>query len=250
MIETSILPRSILIASHRGGSWKSTLSALLALALAEQGITTCVADLAASGGAFSLHREDRSAPRPVAIRNLGDAHIVNHRQSPVTIIHLSQFSNHVGESNPAEILQPLRLGEVLILDAPALGMLQLCGLLRNCDVALLPVPAEAMSLKSLMPFLEAVKENRAMPGRRFETRIVLTGTGLRQEETALAERHARETLAPILAPGELPWNDALLNILNDGRFPFWNELPEALRHSVNSIATDLLHHLNKEPSRP
>jgi len=165
------MTRKIAIVSQKGGVGKTTVALNLALALAERGRRTLLADLDPQGGVgHSLARPD-SEHRGLAdllMGQIGPSEAVLPTKLPALSL-LPRGRLHPADACELEralytegvlarALEPLLGGfDVAILDAPSgLGM-PMRAALRVADFALVPVKAEPLSLRGLAQVLMVIE---------------------------------------------------------------------------------------------
>ncbi len=216
---TSSTADMIVVASHRGGSLKTTLSAMLALALARREVDVLLADLAMAGGAFSLDSPELTTARALQGMALPDARLRGHRRLSLRMLHAPR-----GLADPAgfgeirgRLLSPKP--DLVIVDTPACGREELAGLLKMATLLLITLPSNALALRSLAPFLQTVSEIRSLPGRSFEVAVVPTGTGGRSSEAAALDRYVNRYLGPIMCGASIPIDDSIAATVSAGKLP-------------------------------
>ncbi|MDX2176005.1 MAG: hypothetical protein SF028_05995 [Candidatus Sumerlaeia bacterium] len=225
-----------LVCSHVGGAMKSTLAALLAMEVAAAGRSVLVVDAAPAGGpsGFALFRHRGIVARTGA-RQAG-----SHATLPVYATHFPAVVG-IGEDSSGDFLLPT--GEepgVTIVDLPQVPVGDMPGLLRAATQVVVPVPANAVMLRTLLGFLDELKDQRARPGREFQARVVPTGAGLGTPLASAVDKFLQTYLRPVLSGAFLPHDDGLKRAieLNDEFDPA--ALAPAVRSNLRLLATELL----------
>lgn len=169
------MAKRIVIASQKGGVGKTTVALHLALALAERGRRTLLADLDPQGGVgLSLARADAElvglADRLMNVVSAEEAVMKTHlpalsllprgRLDPVDVCEFEQalYAPGVLDGVLREVEDPF---DVVILDTPSgLGMITR-GALRAASFVLMPFQASALSLRSISQALRVVEHVKA-----------------------------------------------------------------------------------------
>lgn len=165
------MAKRIVIASQKGGVGKTTVALHLALALAERGRRTLLADLDPQGGVgLSLARADAELPgiadRLMNAISAEEAVVPTHlptlsllprgRLDPIDVCEFEQaiFAPGVLDGLLREVEAPF---DYVILDTPSgLGMITR-GALRSAGFVLMPFQASALSLRSIAQALRVVE---------------------------------------------------------------------------------------------
>jgi chromosome partitioning protein len=179
------MAKRIVIASQKGGVGKTTVALHLALALAERGRRTLLADLDPQGGiGLSLARADAEmggiADRLMGVITAEEAVVQTHvpslsllargRLDPVDVCEFEQalYAPGVLDSVLREVEAPF---DIVIIDTPSgLGMITR-GALRAAQFVLLPFQASALSLRSVSQALRVVEHVKS----NENTDLVLLG---------------------------------------------------------------------------
>lgn len=206
------------VASHRGGSLKTTLTALLGVQLAVSGVPTVILDCAEAGGAFGL-RDEEFAHSVSFAGPQGPLTRREHTMVPLTVVHAPGLLAERGLLRAAASAAVDGAKVLAIADLPTCGREELDNATRDADMVLTTVPSDGTSFRSIMPFLDALKELRARPGRSFEVRAVQVLTGVRVLQGAQMDRFIARHLSPILAQGHIPFDEALAELVHQGGFP-------------------------------
>ncbi len=228
----------ISVVSHRGGSLKSTVARWLSFSLANRGEGIALVDLSRAGGSFDLPGEED-----------GDIKNGECSFSPVSVrrnanLNLTSFRPDVYPAGRQEIAELRKFvstyatHDFLVFDTPSLSGRDLDPLLSASDLALLTVPSDVASLRSLVPFLQTVQDIRAMPGRAFRILATLVMTGIRTEEHVAIDQFCEETLAPFLSGATIPFDEKVRDAVSHGKSP------ECLQEG--SLATSSLRLLAEE----
>jgi cellulose biosynthesis protein BcsQ len=228
-------PRRIAIVSHRGGSMKSTLAAMLGLAFAAEGTDTLVADLSAGGGSAQLHHE-LLADETTAFDERGvRVPLRRHRTLPLSVVHAGWFIAASEARRMRSLENWANRHEVAILDSPATSQEVLRDFLAPMDLVLVTLPSDAVAVRGAVRFLEILREVRAMPGRRFSVAVIPTGTGKRSHENIAIDRFTNEALAPLLLGASLPWDEGLAAQVSDARLPELETLSPLVRSNIELL---------------
>jgi cellulose biosynthesis protein BcsQ len=209
-------PTQVVVLGHRGGSGKTAFASLLAGALARSQEGVVLLDASASGAAAHLS-DGLRRPSPAPWRQ---------GQSPVTFGALPlQVAWAPGCLSGADKCRAVVHGmagagaSVLVVDTPVCSPPEVATAVQRADVVLVVVPAHGVALRTLGPLLEAVRAERAKPGRHFETRIVLSLTGDGSPESAQVEAAAREWLGAALLPESFALDPAVRRSMARGESP-------------------------------
>jgi cellulose biosynthesis protein BcsQ len=213
----------IAIASHRGGSWKSSLAAGLALQLARSGVSVALVDPARAGGLAAADSDSLVATTLASLK------LRTHTEIPLRLLHRPELLRAERPGQQLAEIGDQLAADVVLVDLPTASREEMASLLRDVRLVIITVPVDVVSFRSLPPFLEQLKEQRAMPGRSFDVRAVLTGTS--QDNPRLREIGERiaDHLQPILLPGSLPLDDSYGARISSGSFPDESSISPALR---------------------
>lgn len=209
----------IAVLSHRGGAMTSTIAAGLAWQLAVAGHETILADCTPAGGAWYLGASEATGDRMVSGWAGTKIKTRGHGSLSLTTVHTGALPSTREE---AQLLaNGFGLGQrpVVIADLPVSERAELEVVLLPSDLALLVLPSDGLALRSAVPFLQCVQEVRAMPGRAFRIKGVLTGTGIRTRERIELDTFAQRTLAPLLCGAQLPFDSAFRELICAARHP-------------------------------
>lgn len=223
------IPKLIVVTSHRGGSMKSTVSALLAQALAERGRRTVLVDAAIAGGVASLADERlqaESAP-------IGNVQLRKMRGLPLVVVHDPDILEERAELPGLLDWAAQDSTEYLILDLPGIETDELRVLASRASIVLLTVPADALALRSLLPFLRDVQAQRALPGRDFATIALPVRTGVQSPTGIATDRFIQEHLSPLMVGATMPADDRLAAQVSSGHFP--SDLSPLLRSNLDLL---------------
>jgi len=203
----------VVVCSHRGGAWKSSVSAGLALELARGGIAVVIVDPAKAGGLSTFDSPD--------FRGLSTDHGKgrSHDRYPLSVVHLPEV---LSSERPGPELRSLAMelgAAVVIVDLPTAASAELASLLRDTHVAIATVPVDAVSFRALPPFLELLKEQRTMPGRSFAVRAAIVGAEEQSPRMKELGRVIGEHLQPILLRACLPVDEEYGALIASGSFP-------------------------------
>jgi chromosome partitioning protein len=192
------MARRIVIASQKGGVGKTTVALHLALALAERGRRTLLADLDPQGGiGLSLARADAEmagiADRLMGVISAEEAVTPTHvpalsllprgRLDPVDVCEFEQalYAPGVLDSLLREVEGPY---DVVILDTPSgLGMITR-GALRAAGFVLMPFQASALSLRSVSQALRVVEHVKSSENQELQLLGILPTMAERDKETS------------------------------------------------------------------
>ena len=208
-------PHLIVVASHRGGSMKSTISALVAAKLATRKLKTIVVDASLGGGVFSL-ADDTQVERPNAPSGLS---VREDKNTPLTCVHAPALLADRGGLDRLLHWAVERDPSYVILDLPEVTIEELRLVTANAAVLLVTLPSEGLSLRSLLPFLRDVQGLRALPGRKFHTILIPTGSGLRTPHGVALDKFIQENLSTLVTAGALPWDDEMNAAVSAGKWP-------------------------------
>jgi cellulose biosynthesis protein BcsQ len=130
--------------------------------------------------------------------------------------------------------------DTLVIDAPTLSRPLQSRVLMRCHLAVLAVPADAASLKTLLPFCEYMAEEKNRPNRVFEVAAVLTRVQCNSPQREAVIDAARTYLAPILVPDLLAENAVYTAAMAQGFVPYGPALPLPEREALATLANHLL----------
>jgi chromosome partitioning protein len=192
------MARRIVIASQKGGVGKTTVALHLALAMAERGRRTLLADLDPQGGiGLSLARADAEMPgiadRLMNVISAEEAVLPTHlptlsllargRLDPIDVCELEQalYAPGVLDGLLREVEDPF---DLVILDTPSgMGMITR-GALRAAQFVLMPFQASALSLRSVQQGLRVVEHVRATENPSLSLLGILPTMAERNKETS------------------------------------------------------------------
>jgi cellulose biosynthesis protein BcsQ len=209
----------IAVLSHSGGAGRTTLSAMLAVALARASLMVTLVDLCQAGGAAWLERNGQEPNVRPWIPGEPLSQPRTFLQSRVALLHYPQGYLHQ-DPIPALEDEGLRgLDSAVVFDTPTFDLRTSGWLLRRATLVIVPVLCDALAFRTMIPFLQALQEERARPNRSFQIRAVLNGTGAREPEAQLIEAHMRSHLAPLLLRTSIPLSPVIHDIADTGTFP-------------------------------
>ncbi|MCC5876753.1 MAG: ParA family protein [Candidatus Sumerlaeia bacterium] len=231
-------PQMIIVASHRGGSGKSLLSVLLATALASLDISVMVVDYSLGAGAASLDNPSISRDGKPWTNVTERPAPYKHTKRPLRILHAPGMMQQDDVQESLIRFSAEQGIDIVIHDTPAGGGHELAPILRHASLALLVVPCEANSFRTLLPFMEYIQGERSRPRRDFHTRAVL----VEPHEGGFEQKQLREQLesylAAILLKPVLPHDPRLGNQVADGLYPM--ELGEEMSKSLRKMTMSML----------
>ena len=229
---------TLAITSHRGGSGRSLLASGLAAWASEQGIRTLLIDLAPGGGAASLgptglmpHHDPwrgNSEPRPTALTRTLQA--LRATPDAITGAGWAQIESRLAGWNTS----------LVVIDAPTLSRPLQAGVLARCNVVLAAVPADANSLKSILPYLEFLAEEKHRPNRVFQPAAVLTRVQLDSPPMQALFETASTFLGPLLLQGVIPEEETFARAMAQGLMPSARHLSPAAAGAIDNVGRQLL----------
>ncbi|MEQ8821792.1 MAG: hypothetical protein RLY93_16260 [Sumerlaeia bacterium] len=233
----------VLVLSHRGGSGKTALAAGIASDWADLGEKPLLVDCAAAGGASALF--GRYLPADFVFP------VWRGEEKPFPMVQEGGMSMRFLKAGPAlkdpQAAERLREGAAkarctsVVVDLPACGRSELEPLLRVATLVLLVMPVDALAFRGSRPFLEMIQEERARPGRDFQSVVVVNGTGVKNPAKEHTEVFLRQYLGPILAPVEIPHDPSLKAGMAKGILPG----SEAERSPASDAILRLAKHLRQ-----
>lgn len=237
-------PRMIMVGSHRGGSGKTMLSVLLATALASLDISVMVVDYSLGAGASSLEHPSMAGDGKPWTNVTDKPAPSKHAQRPLRILHAPGMLEH--NDTQAELLRySAEQGiDIVIHDTPTGSGSELAAILRHATLALLVVPCEANSFRTLLPLMEYIQGERSRPRRDFHTRAVLMEPHQGGFEQAQLREQLEAYLAAIHLKPALPHDAALGKQVADGIYP--SQPGEEMTNSLRTLTKSMLEIINFE----
>ena len=215
--------RSIVVISHRGGCGKTALATGLALGLARRAAAagrsdgTMLVDCAFAPTAAVLAPATRGDKRPAPWTGAPEpVRGWTHPDWRFEAVHAPKvLTDPAGFAALAADAAAAGFSRVVV-DLPVCGPDELTAATRGAALLLVLVPCDGPAFRSLPPLLEALRDERARPGRAFQTRAVLTGTGVPNPERQAIEAYQRRYLAALLATADFPFDPALRRAMSKG----------------------------------
>lgn len=230
----------VAVFSHRGGAMTSTAAAGLAWQMAALGRPTVLVDCTSAGGAWFLGGID--APGAGTFDSwdgkTGSARV--HERLPLTTVHAARPPRTREEATLLAEGFGLRDNAVVIADLPVCGRPEFEVALRPADLALVVMPSDGVALRSAVAFLQCIQEVRAMPGRAFRIKALLTGTGIRSEERIAIDRFAQKTLAPLLCGAQIPFDPDFRRLIGAGKPPEMAAADSAVASNLTLLARETM----------
>ena len=228
MTETPV----VVVCSHRGASWKSALTAGLSLELAASGLTVAIVDPAKAGGLAAADGHEWRATE-------GVAKCRSHGRHPLHLLHAPELLTKEAPGREATRLTASLVPHLVMLDLPMASREELGAVLRHAHLVLVTMPIDVVSFRSIPPFLEQLREQRAMPGRSFNVRCVLTGLSSESPRLRELAKTIRDHLGPILTSSDFPPDADFGADIRNGSFPTEPAAGSALATAFSALAEEV-----------
>ncbi len=193
---------------------KTSLTLALGMTIAADQTRVVIIDPSIAGGAFGI-----GEPPPSAGTKSQKSGIRYHPELPIT------FLSRPGSLGALDTIEAIiddanrERAELILIDAHSLNRAEIELLARFTSLVIAVVPAGVISFRSLPPFLETLRELRALPGRTFSVLAVMTGVGVTRGKEAELERHTQKQLRPIISAGIFPHDESWRVAISKGELP-------------------------------
>lgn len=228
--QTTSAPTTIAVLGHRGGIGRSAFAALLAGALAEDAKGVLLLDASALPGSSRLGDGGPEDPEPLSVSQRA--------VPPHSVLWAPGCLS--GSGAAADARAKSASARAIVLDAPLCQRSELAAAVEHADLALVLCPADGPSLRSFAGFLEALRGERARPGRRFETRLVLRTPEQRSPESAKTAAAAREWMAAGMIDAEFAHDRRIAEAMAKGQSPAFLAAECPAAQQAAAIARTLL----------